>query len=335
MAIGDYSPASTLVTVIGGSGFIGRHVVRALAREGYRIRVAVRRPDLANHLQPLGAVGQIHAVQANIRFPQSLDAAVAGAAAVVNLVGILAQSGRQTFDAVQARGPEAVAAASRRAGVARLVQMSAIGADAGSASAYAATKARGEAAAFGSGIDAVVLRPSVVFGPEDQFFNRFANLARTLPVIPLVGGDTRFQPVFVGDVAQAVTKAVAGTLAAGRVYELGGPEVRTLREIVADILTLIGRRRPVIDLPWGAANLQAGVIETVHRFSMGLFPDDFLITRDQVELLRHDNVVSQAAIDEGRTLPGMGIEPTSYGAVVPGYLWRYRKSGQFDTARVG
>lgn len=333
MVTGDYSSTSQLVTVVGGSGFVGRHVVRALARAGYRIRVAVRRPDLAGHLQPLGGVGQIHAVQANVRYPRSLEAAVAGAHAVVNLVGILAPSGRQTFVAVQAEGVRAVAAAAQRAGVGRLVQMSAIGADETSPVQYARTKAEGERFALTSGVPAIVLRPSVIFGPEDQFFNRFAELARALPVLPLVGGDTRFQPVFVGDVAAAVVEAVAGRARDGATYELGGPDVVTLRKVVEDILAITGRRRPIIDLPWPVARLQASVIETAAKLSLGLFPKDFVITRDQVELLRRDNVVSEEARADGRTLPGLGIDGSAYGAIVESYLWRYRRTGQFDTAR--
>ncbi len=332
MATGDYARDARLVTVVGGSGFVGRHVVRALARHGYRIRVAVRRPDLAGHLQPLGGVGQIHAVQANVRFPHSLDAAMAGADAVVNLVGILSESGRQTFGAVQAQGAKAVADAAARACVSRLVQMSALGASPDSQSAYATSKARGEAAALESGIPSVVLRPSVVFGPEDQFFNRFAALARMLPVMPIVGSGTQFQPVFVGDVAEAVVRAVASA-APGRVYELGGPDAVTLREIVEAVLRITGRSRAIVDLPFGIGRLQAGAMEIANTLTLGLMPREFLITRDQVELLKTDNVVSQEARAEGRTLEGLGIEPSAFEAIVPSYLWRFRKTGQFVTAR--
>ncbi len=335
MAAGDYASDARLVTVVGGSGFVGRHVVRALARHGYRVRVAVRRPDLAFHLQPLGGVGQIHAVQANVRFPHSLDAAMAGADAVVNLVGILAPDGRQTFRSVQAEGARAVAAAAARAGVSRLVQMSALGAAPDSASEYATSKAEGEAAALESGVAAVVLRPSVIFGPEDGFFNRFAALARMLPVLPIVGGATRLQPVFVGDVAEAVVKGVDGSAAAGRVYELGGPEIVTLKELVDAVLRITGRNRPVIDLPFGLGRIQAGAMEIVNTLTLGLLPKELSITRDQVELLKVDNVVSEAARTEGRTLEGLGITPAAFEAIVPSYLWRFRKSGQFDTARAG
>lgn len=334
MEQGAFTSSGKIVTVFGGSGFVGRHLVRALARRGYRIRAAVRRPDLAGHLQPLGSVGQIHAVQANLRYPASVAQAVEGAYAVVNLVGILAPSGRQTFDAVQAEGAEAVARATREAGIRTLVQMSAIGSDSGSSSGYARSKAAGEAAAFAAVEGSVVLRPSVVFGPEDQFFNRFAALARLLPVIPLPGGgSTRFQPVFVGDVAEATARAIDGTVAGGRIYELGGPHVATLREVVDYILAETQRRRLVASLPWPLASLQAGAMEIVDKLTLGILPDSLLVTRDQVTLLQQDNVVSEKAVTEGRTLEGIGIAPTAYEAVVPSYLWRYRKAGQFDTSQ--
>jgi uncharacterized protein YbjT (DUF2867 family) len=327
-------PASSqLVTVFGGSGFVGRHVVRALARRGYRIRVAVRRPDLAFHLQPLGGVGQIHAVQANLRYRESVTRAVEGADAVINLVGILQESGRQSFDAVQSFGARAVAEAAVQAGADRLVQMSAIGADAASPSLYARSKAEGEAAAFAALPDAIVFRPSVVFGPEDQFFNRFAALARMLPILPLAGETTRFQPVFVGDVAEAMARAIDGNATFGTTYELGGPEVRTLREIVDYVLTVTGRKRLLASLPLGAARLQAAIIETMDKLTLGLIPDHLVITRDQVVLLQRDNVVSVEATKEGRTLQGLGIQATGYDAIVPSYLWRFRKSGQFDASR--
>jgi NADH dehydrogenase len=314
-----------LVTVFGGSGFIGRHVVRALARRGVRIRVAVRRPDLAGHLQPLGTVGQIQAVQANLRFRWSVDRAVEGADAVVNLVGILAESGRQTFDAVQGFGPRAVAEACRAAGIGRLVQMSAIGADAGSASAYARSKAAGEAAVLETVPGAVILRPSIVFGPEDEFFNRFAEMARFAPALPLIGGgETKFQPVFVGDVAEAVARAVEGSVPGGRVYELGGPEVTSFRRCMEIVLAETRRSRPLVSIPFGVAELMAK--------ATGWLPGA-PITLDQVEQLKLDNVVSAAAVAEGRTLDGLGIEPRTLAAILPSYLWRYRPRGQYDRLR--
>lgn len=329
-------PAQQLVTVFGGSGFLGRHVVRALARRGYRVRVAVRRPDLANFLQPLGSVGQIHAVQANLRYPDSVAAAVRGADAVVNLVGILSESGRQNFSNVQAQGARTVAHACASLGIERLVQISALGADRDSKSHYARSKAEGEAAVLELVGGAVVLRPSIMFGPEDTFFNRFASLARMLPVLPLVGGgETKFQPVFVGDVAKAVALAIDGKVAGGKIYELGGPEVKSFRELVEYVCEITGRRRFIASLPFPLARVQARILEIVNTLSLGLLPDEFLLTRDQVTLLESDNVVSETARKDGRTLAGLGIAPVSFEAEVPSYLWRFRKSGQFATSRGG
>lgn len=327
-------PSQQLVTVFGGSGFVGRHVVRALVKRGYRVRVAVRRPDLAGFLQPLGMVGQIHAVQANLRYPDSVAAAVKGASAVVNLVGILQEGGRQNFAAVQANGARVIAQACAAAGIARLVHISAIGADAGSKSLYARSKAEGEAAVLAAVPGAVILRPSIVFGPEDGFFNRFAALARMLPALPLVGGgDTRFQPVFVGDVAEAVARGVDGVVTGGRIYELGGPEVKSFRELLAYICEVIDRKRLLLPLPFPLARIQAGVFEILDTLTLGLLPDAIKLTRDQVTLLESDNVVSAAAVAEGRSFEGLGIAPVSVEAIVPSYLWRFRKTGQFDTAR--
>ncbi len=327
-------PSQQLVTVFGGSGFVGRHVVRALVKRGYRVRVAVRRPDLAGFLQPLGMVGQIHAVQANLRYPDSVAAAVRGAAAVVNLVGILQEGGRQSFAGVQANGARAIAQACAAAGIARLVQVSAIGADRDSKSLYARSKAEGEAAVLAAVPGAVILRPSIVFGPEDGFFNRFAALARVLPALPLVGGgETRFQPVFVGDVAEAVARGVDGVVAGGRVYELGGPEVKSFRELLAYICEVTDRKRLLVPLPFAVARIQARILELVDTLTLGLLPDAIKLTRDQVTLLESDNVVSAAALAEGRSFEGLGIAPVSVEAIVPAYLWRFRKAGQFDTAR--
>ncbi len=313
---------SDLVTVFGGSGFIGRHVVRALARRGYRIRVAVRRPDLAGFLQPLGGVGQIHAVQANVRNRDSVGRAIEGAEAVVNLVGILYESGRQSFEAVQAFGPGAVAAAAKEAGIGRMVQVSAIGADAGSASEYARTKAAGEVAVREALPGAVIVRPSIVFGPEDDFFNRFAALARISPVLPLIGGGrTRFQPVYAGDVAEAIARGVDGNLKAGAAYELGGPEILTFEQVLRYILEVTDRRRLLAPLPFEIAKLKAWFLQ--------LLPNP-LLTVDQVRLLATDNVVSDEAIREGRTLQGIGIDPQAIETIVPSYLARYRKAGQFS-----
>ena len=327
-------PSQQLVTVFGGSGFVGRHVVRALVKRGYRVRVAVRRPDLAGFLQPLGTVGQIHAVQANLRYPESVAAAVKGAAAVVNLVGILQEGGRQSFAGVQASGARAVAQACASAGITRLVQVSAIGATRDSASLYASSKAEGEAAVQAAVPGAIVLRPSIVFGPEDAFFNRFAALARMLPVLPLIGGgETKFQPVFVGDVAEAVARAVEGRVPEGRIYELGGPEVKSFRELLAYICEVTDRKRLLLPLPFPVARVQARLFEAVDMLMMGLLPDALKLTRDQVTLLESDNVVSPEALAEGRSFEALGIVPVSVEAIVPSYLWRFRKTGQFETAR--
>ena len=314
------SNADTLITIFGGSGFLGRHVVRALAGLEYRIRVAVRRPDLAGHLQPLGRVGQIHAVQANVRNRASVAAAVRGSDVVINLVGILFESGRQRFETVQAFGAESVALAAA-AENAVMIHVSAIGADEHSRSAYARSKAEGERLVLAATPEATIFRPSVVFGPNDDFFNRFAALARMVPALPLVGGGaTRFQPVYAGDVAEAIAKAVAGQAGAGKVYELGGPEVMTFKEILQYVLATIGRRRLLVPIPFWAAKLKAFFFE---------FMPKPVLTRDQVELLRSDNVVSDAARAESRTLEGLGIVPRSAEAIVPSYLWRFRKTGQF------
>jgi NADH dehydrogenase len=327
-------PKDRIVTVFGGSGFLGRHLVRALARDGWRVRVATRRPDLAFHLQPLGRVGQIHAVQANIRYPESLAAALRGSEAVVNLVGILAPWGKQTFDAVQAEGAAAVAKAASSAGVTNVLHVSAIGADAASESAYARTKAAGEAAILDAIPSAKIVRPSVVFGPEDQFFNRFAAMARMTPVMPLIGGgETRLQPVYVGDVAEAASRLLRGEGKAGATYELGGPAVKTMREIIEFVLATIQRERILAPLPFGIAGTLGSVTETVNKLLLGLLPAEFAFTRDQVELLRHDNVVSEKAVAEGRTLAGLGLTPESAENIVPTYLYRYRKNGQFADQR--
>ena len=314
------SNAETLVTVYGGSGFLGRHVVRALAKRDYLIRVAVRRPDLAGHLQPLGRVGQIHAVQANLRYGPSVEAAARDAHVLINLVGLLFERGRQRFDAVHAYGAEQVALAASAHG-ARMIHVSAIGADANSRAAYARSKAEAERLVLAGLPDAVVMRPSIMFGPEDDFFNRFAALARISPALPLIGGGTtRFQPVFVGDVAAAIADAVDGNAKGGTIYELGGPEVKTFKELMQYVLATIERKRLLVPVPFFAAKIKAALLQ--------YWPKPPL-TPDQVELLRVDNVVSEAAKAEGRTLQGLGIEPEPLEAIVPAYLWRFRKTGQF------
>ncbi len=314
-----------LVTVFGGSGFVGRHIVRALAKRGYRVRVAVRRPDLAFHLQPLGNPGQISLVQANLRYRKSVDAAVKGSDIVVNCVGILFEKGRNNFDSVQDFGARAVAEATRAAG-ARLVHISAIGADANSASDYARSKGRAEAAIREITADAIIMRPSIIFGPEDNFFNKFAEMARFTPVLPLIGGGkTAFQPVYVGDVAEAVAKAVDGELTAGLTYELGGPEVLTFKECLQMICKEIRRDRVLAPLPFGLAGFMASLLQLVPFF-------DPLLTTDQVRLLKSDNVVSDTAKAEKRTLEGMGIHSTLASSILPSYLVRFRPQGQYTGA---
>jgi NADH dehydrogenase len=314
-----------LVTIYGGSGFIGRHVVRAIAKTGARMRVAVRRPELAGHLQPLGGVGQINPVQANVRFPDSLLAAADGADAAVNLVGILFPTGKQTFNAVQDEGARHVAEAARAAGVRAFVHVSAIGANPNSPSGYARSKGKGEIAVTEVLPGSIILRPSIVFGPEDDFFNRFAKLARIAPALPLIGGGrTSFQPVFAGDVAKAVIAAITGRTHAGAPYELGGPEVLTLKDVMQRVLDYTMRTRLLVPVPFWLAKLKGAFLQ--------LLPNPML-TLDQVRLLETDNVVSESAKQSGRTLEGLGIEPVALAAVVPDYLEQFRPRGQFSDYR--
>ena len=320
--------SGALVTVFGGSGFVGRHAVRALAQRGWRIRSATRRPDLAGHLQPMGGVGQIHAVQANLRYPDSVRAALAGSDAVVNLVGLLHKSGRQTFDAIHVEGARAVAKAAREAGASQLVHVSAIGADPKARSNYARTKAAGEAAVLAEFPNAVILRPSIIFGPEDTFFNRFAGMARMAPMLPLIGGGrTRFQPVYVGDVAQAIAAACEGKAKPGTVYELGGPTVASFRQLLDRTQEWTGRERWYLRLPFWLAKLGAALTVPLPN---GLRP----LTVDQVRSLQADNVVSEAAVAEGRTLQGLGILGAhAIDTIVPVYLEQYRPKGQYSHYR--
>ena len=313
-----------LVTVFGGSGFVGRYVVRALAKRGYRVRVAVRRPDLAFHLQPLGGVGQIQAVQANLRYRWSVDRAIAGSDHVINLVGILYEGGSQRFSTVHDFGARAVAEAARAAGV-PLTHMSALGAAPSSHSVYANTKGRAEEAVHKILPDAIIVRPSVVFGPEDGFFNKFAGMARISPFLPLIGGGhTKFQPVYVGDVAEVFARSVDGTLQPGKTYELGGGEVLTFRQCMEEMLRVIGRKRLFLSIPFWVASIQGSIL--------GMLPKP-MITSDQVTLLRQDNIVSEAAKAEGRTLEGLGIRPQTIETILPSYLWRFRVHGQYSSQK--
>ncbi len=332
---GENVGAGRIVTVFGGSGFVGRHVVRALARDGWRVRIACRRPDLAFFLQPLGRPGQVMAVQANLRNPDSVASALRGSSAVVNLVGILAETGAQKFATVQAAGARAVAEAAQAAGVTNVVHVSAIGADPASRAAYGRSKAEGEAAMLAAVPTTVILRPSVIFGPEDDFFNRFGTMARFFPVVPIVGAQTSFQPVYVGDVADAVATALAGNAKPGAVYELGGPEVKSFEALVDYVLKVSERSRPIVRLSFGMGKLFAAFSSLFTTLSLGLYPKLLRMTGDQVELLKNDNIVSEEAILEGRTLAGLKITPQSIEAVVPSYLYRYRKTGQYQAQRLG
>lgn len=314
---------SKLVTIYGGSGFVGRYIARRMAKAGWRVRVAVRRPNEALFVKTYGAVGQVEPVLCNIRDEASVRTAMAGAEAVVNCVGTFDRMGRNNFAAIQAEGAGRIARLAAEAGVARLVHISAIGADVNGGSLYARTKGEGEAAILAAFPQAVILRPSVIFGTEDGFFNRFAAMTRLGPVLPLVGGRTRFQPVFVDDVAAAAEAGATGAAAPG-VYELGGPEVDTLAGHIHRMLGVIRRRRLVINLPFVVAQVVAGLLDFASALTLGLVSNKIL-TRDQVASLRSDNVVSAGA----RGLSDLGITATAMGAVIPGYLWRYRPSGQY------
>jgi uncharacterized protein YbjT (DUF2867 family) len=314
---------NTVVTVFGGSGFLGRYAVQALARAGCRIKVAVRRPDLALHLQTLGTVGQIALIQANVRDDASVSEALRGADAAVNLVGILAQSGRQRFAAVHAEGAERIAKAARTHGAQALVQISAIGANRLSRSAYGRSKGDGEARVLAAFPEAVILRPSLIFGPEDHFFNRFAALMRIVPILPLTGGRSRMQPVYAGDVGHAIKSALSGGAAGGSIYELGGPVVYTFRDILKMIGRWTGHLRPLLPIPFWVAKIPAFFIQNLPGVA---------VTVDQLRLLEQDNVVSAEALRDRRTLQGLGIdEPRSVESIVPYYLQRFRPGGEFAT----
>jgi NADH dehydrogenase len=312
---------STVVTVFGGSGFVGRYVVQALCRAGCRVKVAVRRPDLALPVQTLGNPGQIALLQANVRDDASVARACAHSDAVVNLVAILAPSGKQKFKSIHAEGAERIAKAARAAGANALVHVSAIGASRSSPSAYARTKADGEMRTLAAFPSAVILRPSIIFGPEDQFYNRFAAMTRLAPVLPLIGGGTRFQPVYVADVAQAIALSLSGHANEGTTYELGGPRVFTFREIYRQILTWTGRSNAVLPVPFWMVKPPAFVLQALPGAP---------VTLDQLRLLQIDNVVSEAAKQDGRTLEGLGITPTDVETVVPRYLYRFRPKGEFS-----
>ena len=309
-----------LVTIFGASGFVGRHTVRALAKKGFRIRAVTRRPNLAHHLPPMGHVGQIQLFRGDVHDDDRVAEALKGARLAVNLTGVLVSRGEQSFEAVHAEAALRIAKAAKAAGVRALAHISAIGADLHSESSYARSKARGETELREHFADATILRPSIVFGPDDHFFNRFAGLARTLPALPLIGGGrTKFQPVFVGDVAAAIVRSLSDERMRGKLYELGGPSVYTFRELMQFILRETDRKRLLISIPFSIASLQAAFLQ---------FLPSPLLTPDQVRLLRADNVVSSGAL----TLAELGIAPTSVEAEVPAYLWRFRPKGQYETA---
>ncbi|MEA5159400.1 complex I NDUFA9 subunit family protein [Cereibacter johrii] len=318
---------SKLVTIYGGSGFVGRYIARRMAQEGWRVRVAVRRPNEALFVKPYGVVGQVEPVFCNIRDDASVRAVMHGADAVVNCVGILAESGKNRFQSVQAEGAARVARIAAAEGVQTLVQLSAIGADAQSPSAYGRTKAAGEAAVREAFPQAVILRPSVIFGPEDDFFNRFAQMTRFSPVLPVVGGSTKFQPVFVDDVAQAAVAGVLGRAAPGT-YELGGPDVETFRDLMKMLLRVVERRKMIVNVPFWVANLIGGALDLAQTATFGLLANKTL-TRDQVRNLRRDNIVAPDA----KGLADLGISPTAMEAVLPEYLWSFRPSGQYASIK--
>jgi len=310
-----------LITVFGGSGFLGKYVIRELVKEGWRVRVPVRRPHTAQELKVIGNVGQVQLVQANLRFEKSVERAVAGSDAVINLVALLFEEGKQSFESLHVRGAENLAAAAATRGITNFVQVSAIGADIESDSDYSRTKGEGEQAVREAIPSADIMRPSIIFGAEDQFFNRFASMAQLAPALPLLGGgDTKFQPVYVGDVAQAIAK-VANQGTSGKTYELGGPRTYSFKELMQFMLETIDRKRLLAPVPWAAANMMgfAGEIS-----GMAPFVKPFL-TRDQVKNLKIDNVVG----DDALSFADLGIRLETIEAIVPTYLGRYRKYGQF------
>lgn len=317
---------SNLVTIFGGSGFVGRYIARRLAQQGWRVRVAVRNTNEAMFVKPYGVVGQVEPVFCNIRDDDSVAAVTQGADVVVNCVGVLDSVGKNTFAAVQAEGAERIARIAAKLGVARMVHISAIGADADAASEYAQTKAAGETGVLAHMPDAVILRPSIIFGPEDEFFNRFAGMSRLGPILPVIGADTKFQPVYVDDVAAAAEIAVLGTAAPG-IYELGGPEQHSFRALMQLMLDVIRRRRLILNIPFWAAGMMASVFGVLRAVTLGLVKGP--VTKDQVINLALDNVVS----DDAQGFAALGITPTPMQSILPDYLWRFRPSGQFDAIK--
>jgi NADH dehydrogenase len=316
-----------LVTIFGGSGFIGRYIARRMAKQGWRVRVAVRRPNEALFVKTYGVVGQVEPILCNIRDDASVREALNGATAAVNCVGILIEDKKNTFAAVQQSGAERIGRISKELGLKSLVHISAIGADENSSSIYSSTKAKGENAIFSNFPNAVVLRPSIVFGQEDQFFNRFAKMATMAPILPLIGATTKFQPVFVDDVAKAAEAALMGSVPKG-IYELGGPEIKDFRELMVVMLNIIKRRRLIINTPRLIAKIMAFGLSTLQMLTLGLFKNS-IITSDQIENLGIDNIVSQKA----KGFEIIGVDPLDMGSILPEYLWRYRPSGQYDAIK--
>jgi len=321
-----------LVTVFGGSGFLGRFVVAALAERGYRIRVAVRRPDLAWYLKTLGEVGQIQPVQANLRNKESIAHAVKGASSVINLAAILQETKNQKFEAIHAEGPKLIAEALDD--TASLIHVSALGADLNARSLYAQTKARGEENILKIRPDAVILRPSVIFGEGDAFFNRLAWLIRLGPVLPVPGLRALMQPVYGGDVAKAILNSVQGQAKEGTIYELGGPHIQSFKDILEYIAGITGRKCKFMNMPAGLARFHAFMMELTDKLTLGLVPDELVVTRDQLALLDQPNIVSHQAMAENRTFAGLGIVPQSFEGIVPEYLERFCKTGQFEKEKV-
>ncbi len=315
------APDKQLVTMIGGSGFVGTQLVQQLARQGFRIRVGVRRPDLAGHVRPLGAVGQIQPVQVNVRNFDSVARSVEGADIVVNLAGIAHESGRQRFEAVHTAGAANVARAAAEAGAARLIHLSALGADANSKSGFYVSKAQGDEQVLNIFPKAIIMRPSIVFGSDDRFFNLFGTLARLFPFLPVISAESRFQPVFVGDVAAALAKAAQGEVRSGKIYEIGGPDVETMHELMERVLRVSNRNNILVNVPTRLAKFKA--------WFMQILPNPWF-TVDRIEQYGQDSVVSEAAKSEKRTLEGIGVSPQSMDAILPTYMWRFRKSGQFE-----
>ena len=318
---------SKLVTIYGGSGFVGRYIARRLAKLGWRVRVAVRRPNEALFVKTYGVVGQVEPVLCNIRDDVSVLAALKGADAVVNCVGVLAENGKNTFDALQRDGAASVARLAAEAGVAHLVHLSALGADSASPSHYSRSKAAGEQAVLAAFPTAVILRPSIIFGAEDAFFNRFAAMSQFAPILPVIGASTKFQPIYVDDVAQAAVLGALGTAEPG-IYELGGPEVFSFRVLMEKMLLVIKRRRLILNVPFFVARLMGIGFDMMQKLTAGMLQNG-IITRDQVKSLRSDNIVGVGA----KTLADLKIEPVAMAAVLPDYLWRFRPSGQYATIK--